>query len=104
MTVFVRFVVDDSITFSVVSIPLHGSGHLGQVFQHKFVSKLADKCLAFFKILRKNKAFEWTNESEMAFQQLKEYMGSPPLLTIPNMGEELSCTYPCCRPGERGAH
>ena len=33
--------------------------------------------------------FEWTDESEMAFQQLKEYLGSPLLLIVPNMGEEL---------------
>ena len=26
---------------------------------------------------------------EMAFQQLKEYMASPPLLTVPNTGEDL---------------
>ena len=25
----------------------------------------------------------------MAFQQLKEHLGSPPLLTVPSMGEEL---------------
>ncbi|GFS39342.1 hypothetical protein Acr_00g0062390 [Actinidia rufa] len=56
---------------------------------NRFVSKSADKCLPFFKILRKNKSFEWTDESEMAFQQLKEYMGSPPLLTVPYTGEEL---------------
>ena len=56
---------------------------------NRFVSKSADKGLLFFKILRKNKAFEWTDESEMAFQQLKEYLGSSPLLTIPNVGEEL---------------
>ena len=30
----------------------------------------------------KNKAFEWTNESEMAFQKLKEYLGSPSLLMV----------------------
>ena len=28
-----------------------------------FVSKLADKLLPFFKILRKNKTFGWTDES-----------------------------------------
>ena len=56
---------------------------------NRFVFKLADKCLPFFKILRKNKAFEWMNESEMAFQQLREYLGSPPLFTVPNMDEEL---------------
>ena len=36
------------------------------------------------------KAFEWTNKSKMAFQQVKKYLGSPPLLTILNMGEELT--------------
>ena len=35
---------------------------------NKFVFKSTDKCLPFFKILRKNRAFEWTEESEMAFQ------------------------------------
>ncbi|GFZ05230.1 hypothetical protein Acr_17g0008020 [Actinidia rufa] len=42
-----------------------------------------------FKILRKNQAFQWTGEFEEAFQQLKEYLGSPPLLTVPTTGEEL---------------
>ena len=56
---------------------------------NRFVSKSVDKCLPFFKILRKNKAFEWMDESEVAFQQLKEYLGSPPLLTVLIMGEEL---------------
>ena len=36
--------------------------------------------------MRKNKAFEWMKESEMAFQQLKEYLGLPPLLIVPNIG------------------
>ena len=39
--------------------------------------------------MRKNRAFEWTNKSEMAFQQLKDYLGSPLLLTVANINEEL---------------
>ena len=50
---------------------------------------MVDKCLPFFKILRKNKAFKWTNESEMAFKQLMEYLGSPHLLIVPNMGKKI---------------
>ena len=46
-------------------------------------------CLPFFKILKNNKVFEWTNESKMVFQQLKKCLGLTPLLTIPKMGEEL---------------
>ena len=45
--------------------------------------------MSFFKILRKSRAFEWTNESEMTFQQSNEYLELPPLLIVPNMGEEL---------------
>ncbi|GFZ19568.1 hypothetical protein Acr_28g0002730 [Actinidia rufa] len=54
-----------------------------------FISKSVDKCSPFFKILRKNLAFQWTDETEMVFQELKEYLGSPPLLTVPTMDEEL---------------
>ena len=56
---------------------------------NRFVSKSADKCLPFFKILRKSQGFQWNEESENAFQQLKEYLGSPPLLTVPATGEDL---------------
>ncbi|GFY89059.1 hypothetical protein Acr_06g0009990 [Actinidia rufa] len=56
---------------------------------NRFVSKSADKCLPFFKILRKSQIFQWNEESENAFQQLKEYLGSPPLLTVPTTGEDL---------------
>ncbi|XP_059428650.1 uncharacterized protein LOC132162426 [Corylus avellana] len=50
---------------------------------NRFISQSTDKCLPFFKILRKT--FEWSEESEQAFEQLKRYLVSPPLLsrTIP---------------------
>ncbi|GFZ19883.1 hypothetical protein Acr_28g0005880 [Actinidia rufa] len=56
---------------------------------NKFVSKSADKCLPFFKILRKSQTFQWSEESENAFRQLKEYLGSPPLLSVPTADEDL---------------
>ena len=55
----------------------------------RFISKSTDKCLPFFKILRKNRAFEWTDEFEVAFKQVKEHLGSPPLLTVLTTGEDL---------------
>ena len=39
---------------------------------NRFVSKAIDKCLPFFKILRK--VFEWTDECQKAFQDLKVYL------------------------------
>ncbi|XP_059454999.1 uncharacterized protein LOC132185214 [Corylus avellana] len=54
---------------------------------NRFISRSADKCLPFFKILRK--AFEWSEEYEQAFEQLKKYLVSPPLLSRVILGEVL---------------
>ena len=54
---------------------------------NKFVSKAIDKCLPFFKILRKT--FEWTDQCQKAFQDLKLYLTTAPLLSPSILGEEL---------------
>ena len=54
---------------------------------NRFVLKATDKCLPFFRTLRKS--FEWTDECQMAFDNLKAYLSSPPLLSPSKPGEEL---------------
>ena len=54
---------------------------------NRFVSKATDKCLPFFHTLRKS--FEWTDECQKAFEDLKKYLSSPPLLNPSKPGEEL---------------
>ena len=54
---------------------------------NRFVSKATDKCLPFLKILRK--AFEWTDECQKAFQDLKVYLTITPLLSPSILGEDL---------------
>ena len=54
---------------------------------NRFVSKATDKCLPFFRILKKS--FEWTDECQRAFEDLKRYLSSPPLLSPSVPGEEL---------------
>jgi hypothetical protein len=54
---------------------------------NRFISRSMDKCLPFFKILRKT--FVWNDECEDAFRQLKEYLANPPLLSSPEEGEIL---------------
>ena len=54
---------------------------------NRFVSKATDKCLPFFHTLRKS--FEWTDECQKAFKDLKKYISSPPLLNPSKLGEEL---------------
>ncbi|GKV27129.1 hypothetical protein SLEP1_g36334 [Rubroshorea leprosula] len=65
---------------------------------HRFISKSADKCLPFFKIMRtaaqkdelgKQKKFEWNQECQVAFDELKSYLSSPSLLTKAIDGEIL---------------
>jgi hypothetical protein len=43
---------------------------------NRFISRSTDKCLPFFKILRK--VFTWGEECEEAFGKLKEYLSNPP--------------------------
>ena len=55
----------------------------------RFISKSEEKCLPFFKALKKVKDFILTNESQKAFEDLKKYMAEPPLLEKPNADEIL---------------
>ena len=54
---------------------------------NKFISKATDKCLPFFKVLKK--AFEWTDDCQRAFQDLKAYLTTAPLLSPSVLREEL---------------
>ena len=54
---------------------------------NRFVSRAIDKCLPFFCTLKKS--FEWTVECQQAFEDLKAYLSSPPLLSPSKPGEEL---------------
>ena len=46
---------------------------------NRFVSKATYKCLPFFRMLKK--FFEWIAECQQAFEELKAYLSSPPLLS-----------------------
>ena len=54
---------------------------------NRFVSRVTDKCLPFFSTLKRS--FEWTDECQQAFENLKVYLSSPPLLSPSRPGEEL---------------
>ena len=44
---------------------------------------------AFFLLMNKWKRFEWTKECALAFQQLKEYLSRPPIMSSPLTDEVL---------------
>ena len=54
-----------------------------------FISRLGDNGLPFFKMLKKSGKFKWTAEADEAFQKLKKYMSTSPILTPPEKHEPL---------------
>ena len=54
---------------------------------NRFMSRAIDKCLPFFRTLKKS--FECTAECQQAFEELKVYLSSPSLLSPSQPGEEL---------------
>ena len=48
---------------------------------NRFISRSADKCKPFFLLINKWKGFEW-NECTMAFQQLKDYLARPSIMSV----------------------
>ena len=55
----------------------------------RFVAKSAQHTLPFFKLLRKETSFEWTEECEQALLHLKQALSEPPVLSQPHVGEIL---------------
>ena len=55
----------------------------------QFMSKATDKTAPFFNYIKKAENFQWTSKCEEAFQQVKAYLASPPILTKPDLGEDL---------------
>ena len=54
---------------------------------NRFISRSVDRCRPFFLLLNKWKGFEWTEEYALAFQQLKEYLSRPPIMSRPEVDE-----------------
>ena len=48
---------------------------------NRFISRSADRCRPFFSLINKWKDFEWTEECAAAFQQLKDYLARPPIMS-----------------------
>jgi hypothetical protein len=55
----------------------------------RFISKLGEKGLPFFKLLKKANKFVWDDEAQKAFEALKESLMTPPVMTPPIPKETL---------------
>ena len=50
---------------------------------NRFISQSANRCRSFFLLMNKWKGFEWTEECAQTFQQLKEHLSHPPIMSSP---------------------
>jgi hypothetical protein len=55
----------------------------------RFIPRLGIRGLPFFKLLNKQDKFQWTQEAQEAFKELKNYLTTPPTLIAPEPHENL---------------
>ena len=48
---------------------------------NRFISWFMDRCHPFFQLLHKWKDFQWIEECVIAFEDLEQYLSSPPILS-----------------------
>lgn len=53
-------------------------GHIQYI--SRFIAQLTPICELIFKLLRKNTSIEWNNDCQSAFDKIKSYLLSPPVL------------------------
>jgi hypothetical protein len=56
---------------------------------NRFISKLGERGLPFFKLLKHQEKFVWTPEADQALVLLKHFLSNPPVLMAPRKGEQL---------------
>jgi dsDNA-binding SOS-regulon protein len=55
----------------------------------RFISKLGEKGLPFFKLLKKTDMFQWTDEVDRTLEELKTFLTSSPVMVPPTPKETL---------------
>jgi hypothetical protein len=56
---------------------------------NRFISKLGERGLPFFKQLKHQEKFVWTPEADQDLAQLKDFLSKPPVLTAPRKKKQL---------------
>ncbi|RVW92617.1 Retrovirus-related Pol polyprotein from transposon opus [Vitis vinifera] len=65
-------------------------GFLGKLqYISRFIARLTDICEPIFCLLRKNQPTIWSDDCQRAFERIKEYLLSPPVLVPPTLGRPL---------------
>ena len=55
----------------------------------RFISHLGEKALPLYRLIKKSNKFEWNDEAEAAFEELKALLSTQPVLAAPVSKEPL---------------
>src|SRR3954464_7137001 len=53
----------------------------------RFIANLSGKCQPFSKLMKKGVSFVWDQQCQEAFDEIKQYLTSPPVLVAPVAGK-----------------
>ena len=55
----------------------------------RFISKLGEKVLPLYKLLRRTHSFEWTDAATAGLEEIKALLVGNPILAAPGVGEPM---------------
>ena len=55
----------------------------------RFISRLGEKALPLYRLLRRTEHFEWTDAATAGLEEIKALLASNPILAAPNAGEPM---------------
>jgi hypothetical protein len=56
---------------------------------NRFVSRLGERKLNLYKLLKNSDSFRWTEETQIALDELKTLITKPPVLALPELDKNL---------------
>ena len=55
----------------------------------RFISRLGEKALPPYRLLRRTEHFEWTDAATVRLEEIKAVLATYPILAAPNVGEPM---------------
>jgi hypothetical protein len=62
-------------------------------YYHRFIKDFSKVAKPMTKLLKKNKAFEWTAECQASFEDLRKHLTSAPVLVLPDLTKKFDIYY-----------
>jgi hypothetical protein len=68
-------------------------------YYHRFIKDLSKIAKPMTRLLEKNKDFDWTEECQASFEELKKGLTSAPVLILPDITKKFDIYYDASRQG-----